>query len=76
MTDLLVLLGIHADHRLTRRLMLLDLLIEIPELGVPMRVLGTRVLALPCKLKPACLSSRPTVGADARYPCMANSSAR
>lgn len=37
-SDLLLLLGIHADHRLPGIAVLPDLLVEIAELGVPVRV--------------------------------------
>jgi len=35
----LTFLGVHADHRLVRALMVGDLLVEILKLGVPIRVL-------------------------------------
>jgi hypothetical protein len=39
-TELFALLGVHADHRLTVGLMVLDLLVEVAELGIPVGVLG------------------------------------
>src|SRR5581483_5145001 len=38
LADQLLLLGVHADHRIGSPLMLLDLLIDVPELGVPVWV--------------------------------------
>jgi hypothetical protein len=38
-TDQLLLLGIHADHRVTGRLVALDVLIDVAELPVAVRVL-------------------------------------
>jgi hypothetical protein len=38
--QLFALLGVHADHRLPVRLVLLDLLVEVAELGIPVGVLG------------------------------------
>jgi len=38
--QLFALLGVHADHRLTVGLVVLDLLVDIPELGIPVGVLG------------------------------------
>ena len=37
--DLFLLLRVHADHRLARGLVFLDLLVDIAELRVPVRVL-------------------------------------
>jgi len=39
LTEVLTFLGVHADHRLVRALMVGDLLVEILKLGVPIRVL-------------------------------------
>src|SRR5258707_5396598 len=36
--EMLLLLRVHADHRLPGRLMLPGLLVDIPELGIPVRV--------------------------------------
>ena len=41
LAEILLLLRIHADHRLSVRLMLLDLLIDVTELGIAIRVLCT-----------------------------------
>jgi hypothetical protein len=38
-TELFALLGVHADHRLAVGLMVLDLLVEVAELGIPVGVL-------------------------------------
>jgi hypothetical protein len=38
--QLFALLGVHADHRLAVGLVLLDLLVEVAELGIPIGVLG------------------------------------
>src|SRR5215218_9394176 len=38
--QLFALLGIHADHRLAVGLVVLDLLVEVTELGIPVGVLG------------------------------------
>jgi len=38
--QLFALLGVHADHRLAVGLMVLDLLVEVAELGIPIGVLG------------------------------------
>jgi hypothetical protein len=38
--QLFTLLGVHADHRLAVGLVVLDLLVEVAELGIPVGVLG------------------------------------
>jgi hypothetical protein len=38
--QLFALLGVHADHRLAVGLVVLDLLVEVAELGIPVGVLG------------------------------------
>jgi hypothetical protein len=39
-TELFALFGVHADDRLTVGLMVLDLVVEVAELGIPVGVLG------------------------------------
>jgi hypothetical protein len=71
------LFRVDADDRLAGRLMIFDLLIEVAELGIPIRVLlPFEVLALACRLNPASRSSLPTVGAETACPWPVNSSAR
>ena len=77
LTQLLLLFRVDADDRLAGRLMIFDLLIEVAELGIPIRVLlPFEVLALACRLKPASRSSLPTVGAETACPWPVSSSAR
>ena len=57
--QLLTLLGVHADDRVTVALMVFDLLVDIAELGVPVGMLGqpSRVLTLACELNPSGLGN-------------------
>ena len=40
LTDLLLFLGVHTDHRLTGGLVVFDLLVEVTELGIAVGMLG------------------------------------
>lgn len=64
------LLRVHADHRLARCLVLLDLRVDITELGVRSKCWSpSRDLTVPCRLNACAFNSRPTVGAVTRCPC-------
>ena len=77
LTDELLFLGIHADHRVPGALMVLDLLADVPELRVPVRAARSlEGLALPCRLNPAAGSRSPTVSAPTLWPWRVSSSAR
>src|SRR4030095_7798182 len=57
--------------------MVLDLLVEVAELGIPIGMLGAlEVLSLPCRLNPSPFSIRPTFGAETGCPWLVSSSAR
>src|SRR4029453_12515101 len=57
--------------------MVLDLLVEVAELGIPIGMLGAlEALTLACRLNPSPFSSRPTVGAETGCPWLVSSSAR
>ena len=65
--DQLLLLGVHADHRVAAADVVAGLVVEVAELGVAVGVLGALdVLALACRLNPSALSSLATVGTDTR----------
>ncbi len=75
--DKLLFLGIHADHRVPGALMVLDLLADVPELRVPVRVPpALDGLGVALQLNPAARSRSPTVSAETLWPWRVSSSAR
>jgi hypothetical protein len=72
--EVLLLLRVDTDDRLSSGLMLLDLLVDVAELGVLVGVLVSfQGLRVACRLNPLSRNSFPTVGADTTCPCRASS---
>ena len=65
MPDLLLLLGIDADHRLPGHLVGLDLLVDVAELRVPVRMLlPLKRLGVALQAEPLAPQQSPTVAAE------------
>lgn len=73
----LLLLGIHADDRLPVGEVRRDLVVDVAELGVPVRMPAPSVvLKAPCREKPSAFNSVATVSEATRCPWRVSSAAR